>query len=114
LAIVDSDLSSVVVLHGDGLGAFGAATNYGVGLSPYALAAKDFNEDGKIDLVSSNFGSGGVSLLVNSCESANPVRDSGFKIRDSKFRIQDSKFGIQDSGFKIQDSGFNPISNPES
>jgi hypothetical protein len=52
---------------------------------PYSLTAKDFNEDGKIDLVSSNFGSGGVSLLLNDCESSGRIGKTNTSILNYEF-----------------------------
>ena len=46
-------------------GTFGPATRYTVGLTPYALAAADFNGDGNLDLVVGNSGEAIVSVLLN-------------------------------------------------
>ena len=45
---------------------FGAATNFGVGTSPVAVALGDFNLDGKTDLVVVNQDSNNVSVLPGS------------------------------------------------
>jgi VCBS repeat protein/FG-GAP repeat protein len=39
-------------------------TDYPVGANPQYVATADFNRDGKLDLVSANFGSGSVSVLL--------------------------------------------------
>ena len=41
-----------------------------VGQSPNAVKSTDFNADGKPDIVSVNFGSNDVSILINSCTAA--------------------------------------------
>ena len=56
--------NSVSVLLGDGLGSFGAATNFAVGTSPSQVAVSDLNGDGKLDLVVPNFNQGNVSILL--------------------------------------------------
>jgi hypothetical protein len=63
---------------------FGSPTNYPVGNTPRAVAAGDFNHDGKLDLAVANTASHGVSILlsngdgtfqtaVNYAVGANPV-----------------------------------------
>src|SRR5438046_1249147 len=44
---------------------FSAVTNYTVGGSPYAIAAKDFNNDGKPDLVVANYPNNSLTVLLN-------------------------------------------------
>ena len=48
-------IDRVVFLPGDGAGGFGPAWEAPVGNFPYAVAAGDFDEDGELDLVVTNF-----------------------------------------------------------
>jgi subtilisin-like proprotein convertase family protein len=45
-------------------------SNVSVGQNPNAVESADFNSDGKPDIVSVNFGSNDVSILINSCLAA--------------------------------------------
>jgi hypothetical protein len=42
---------------------FGSATNFAVGYDPRWIAAADLNQDGKLDIVTANWGSSSVSIL---------------------------------------------------
>jgi hypothetical protein len=57
--------SSVSILLGNGDGTFGAAIQYGAGISPTAVAIGDFNGDGKQDLAVTNAGTPGVNSTVS-------------------------------------------------
>lgn len=63
-----NNVDTVTVLLGKGDGTFAAKVEYGTGVSPNSVALGDFNGDGWLDVVTSNFGdspqSGGVSLLL--------------------------------------------------
>ena len=70
----DGDLDVVVgnraanmvsVLRGDGAGGLGAPESFMVGMTPFAVAAADFNEDGVPDLVTANNGDSTVSVLIS-------------------------------------------------
>ncbi len=71
LAVANSGDDDVTILFGDGAGAFPAtlATIFGspfdVGLNPRALAAGDFDGDGRPDLAAANQDSDNVSILLN-------------------------------------------------
>jgi hypothetical protein len=73
LALVDTGTnkigSSVEILLGNSRGGFGPARSFPAGTQPEGLVATDFNHDGHLDLIVSNFGTfpsdhGGVSLLL--------------------------------------------------
>ena len=58
-------LDSVSILLGTGTGDFGQQSDFGVGSGPFSVAVGDFNNDGKLDLVTANFGSDNISVLLN-------------------------------------------------
>jgi alpha-tubulin suppressor-like RCC1 family protein len=55
---------NVSILLSDGTGAFGSATNFDVGRSPYSVAIGDLNGDGKPDVAVANLGNDNVSILL--------------------------------------------------
>jgi hypothetical protein len=55
--------AGVMVLTNNGLGGFGLAGNYPLGVDPYAVVAADVNGDGQVDLVTAN-GSSSTTLYV--------------------------------------------------
>jgi FG-GAP-like repeat/FG-GAP repeat len=57
-------ISNVSVLLGKGDGTFDAAVNYSAGFGANSVAVGDFNRDGRLDLVVSNFGTGNVIVLL--------------------------------------------------
>ena len=59
----NNDSGSVSVLLGNADGTFRAAVNYVAGVAPNALAAADFNKDGKLDVAVANGGSLGAPAL---------------------------------------------------
>jgi hypothetical protein len=59
-----SDDVSVLIGHGDGTFADGVAWSTGVGTGPYTVAVADFNLDGALDIVTSNFMTGNASVLL--------------------------------------------------
>jgi hypothetical protein len=72
LAVANRNDNNVSILLGDGAGGFATAKNFSVGAQPagnvsnqpYAMTSGDFNNDGKLDLVTANFTGGGVSVLL--------------------------------------------------
>src|SRR5260370_39809039 len=68
------------VLLGNGAGSFTSPTNFGVGAIPQSVAVGDFNGDGKLDLVSGNFNSANISVLLNNgtiCNTQSSILISG-------------------------------------
>ena len=61
IAVANNSSNSVSVLLGDGLGGFGAKTDFATGTSPRSLVVGDVSGDGKLDLVTAN--GGDVSIL---------------------------------------------------
>jgi len=71
--------NSVSILLGNGMGGFNIAIDFPVGWAPTSVTTGDFNGDGKLDLVTANFNSNSVSVLLNTC---NPDTD-GDTVPDS-------------------------------
>ena len=74
LAVANYDSTTVSVLLGHGDASFEVAVDFYGGIGsvlydpiPNLLAAADFNEDGKPDLVLANIDSGNVVILLNTC-----------------------------------------------
>ncbi|MBC8151816.1 MAG: T9SS type A sorting domain-containing protein [Bacteroidetes bacterium] len=66
-----ANTSTASVVLGNGTGGFGGPTSFNVGIFPGAIAAGDFNVDGKPDLVTANFSDNAVSILLN-CTTLSP------------------------------------------
>ncbi len=68
LAVLNNGGASVTILLGDGNGGFAEAKAKGspfqVGSNPSAVAVGDFNGDGKLDLVTANWGGNNVTVLL--------------------------------------------------
>jgi hypothetical protein len=66
LIIANNQGASVTILLGNGDGTFTAALGspVTVGNGPYAVAVADLNGDGKLDLVTANFGDNTLSILL--------------------------------------------------
>ena len=71
LAVANRNSNDISVILGNGTGAFGATHNFSVGAppssnvtnGPMSIASGDFNNDGKVDLVTANFTGASVSIL---------------------------------------------------
>ena len=56
---------SVTILLGTGTGSFSSIKSYAVGVEPYKISCADFNEDGHLDIVTSNgYNSNDLSILL--------------------------------------------------
>ena len=66
LAVANFNDNNVTLLLGNGDGSFTPASGspYAAGKGPTAIAAADFNNDGKLDLAVANFSDGTVSVLL--------------------------------------------------
>lgn len=64
LAHSNASSNTVSVFLNNGMGGFGAATNFTVGPSPIGLAVGDLNKDKNLDLVVSNTGGTSISFLA--------------------------------------------------
>ncbi|UBF30105.1 FG-GAP-like repeat-containing protein (plasmid) [Kovacikia minuta CCNUW1] len=72
-ASTDVSKNSISVLLGNGLGAFGTKTDYQVGYSPTAIGLGDFNNDGKLDVLTAN--SSTMSLLLGKGDGTFPAKN---------------------------------------
>jgi hypothetical protein len=70
IAVNNITLDSVVILQGQGNAVFQAGLNYAVGADPTALAAGDFQNNGKQSLAVAAYNSQQVSVLVNTTAAA--------------------------------------------
>ncbi len=57
--------NAISILSGYGNGSFAKATNYGTGADPRHMAIGDFNEDGKSDVMITNYTSGDITALLS-------------------------------------------------
>ena len=66
IAVTNTSSNSVSVYLGNGDGTFQPARNFstGTGTGPQGIALGDFNNDGNLDIATSNFGSNTMSLLL--------------------------------------------------
>ena len=60
-----SSPNEVSVMLGNGDGTFQAQEIYGVGVRPVSVAVADLNADGALDLVTANYDSGDVTVLLH-------------------------------------------------
>jgi len=71
LAVANFVSGNVSVLLGRGDGTFQTAVNFGIGSGSQSVAVGDFNGDDRLDLAVANANGGGdVSVLLNTCASA--------------------------------------------
>ncbi|MDB5284642.1 MAG: Alkaline phosphatase [Bacteroidota bacterium] len=62
--ITDSNLSYVAIFTGNGLGGFSNPVNFAVDLGSLSLLAADFNNDGIIDIATSNWHASTISVIL--------------------------------------------------
>jgi hypothetical protein len=65
---------SAFIRLGDGVGGFGPLTSFATGSQCSSIAAGDLDEDGKLDLATSNFTGGSVTLLLGDGSGGFPTR----------------------------------------
>ncbi len=67
LAVINPETGTVAILLGNGTGGFTSATGspFTAGAQAVALAAGDFNADGKPDFAVANYGSNNLTVLLN-------------------------------------------------
>jgi hypothetical protein len=65
IAVVLNGLNVTSVFLGNGTGGFGSANNFAIGTSPRSILSGDFNRDNKRDLISGNWSSSDISVLLN-------------------------------------------------
>src|SRR5262249_38667458 len=90
---VTNGANMVSVLLGNGDGTFLAARIYNVGSFGLSAAAGDFNGDGKLDLVTANYGFGHVSVLLGK---GNGGFRSGFNYRVGSYGTQPYSVAVGD------------------
>ena len=66
IIIADVGLDGVDVLLGYGNGSFSSMTSYstGIGSNPYWIALGDLNDDNVLDIVSANYGTDSIGILL--------------------------------------------------
>ena len=115
--VTDVDQGALVVMLGNGDGTFQAPTTVPVtsasGLGLGALAAGDFNKDGKLDLIVSTFGTSSSSGVVN-VYSLQGNGDGTFQAPQVSFASTDtySIFVGDFDGDGNADLAFNPADSP--
>jgi hypothetical protein len=67
-----TDGGALSILRGKGDGTFQSALSYGTGNNPWALAAGDFNHDGKLDVIFTNGDVNRVSVLLGNGDGTFP------------------------------------------
>lgn len=69
LVVANSNLNNIAVFHGIGDGNFNQASTYSTGTASYPddVAVGDFNEDGRLDIVSANFQTDSIGFFFNVC-----------------------------------------------
>ena len=69
LVVTNSESNNIALLIGNGDGSFNQTLIYSTGDDSYpdAVAAGDFNRDGRLDIVSANYLTGSLSFFYNTC-----------------------------------------------
>lgn len=87
LAVANSgSADSVSILLGNGDGTFDTANGFGGGPSPRSIAAGDFNNDRKLDLVTANDSSNSVTILLGNGDGTFDTANS-FPVGDRPFSV---------------------------
>ncbi len=82
------DFGNVAVLLGRGDGTFQTAVPYTVGFGPISIATDDFNGDGFLDLVTSNFLANTASLLLGSANGTFTVASEQLATGQGPLQVQ--------------------------
>src|SRR5215213_1351167 len=110
LATVNRGSHTVSILLGNGAGTFGDATNFSTGGTfpePFGLAAADFNNDGKTDVVVSQPNVGLISVLLGD-GNGNLGAPANFSVGENPGTFATGDFnGDGKTDLAIADSGFN-------
>ena len=70
LAAFATQISSMLVLFGDGAGGFSAPASYLIGNPPNNVLIDDLNHDGRLDIVGTRVDLGYIYVLLNTCGSS--------------------------------------------
>lgn len=98
--------SKVAVFVGNGHGTFAAPVEYFVGNNPSSIVAADFNNDGLLDLATTDEDSGTVSLLLGNGDGTFQPARSIPTLTDNPFFLRAASFsGDQLSGLLVHNGG---------
>ena len=98
--------NKVAVFLGNGDGTFAAPIEYFVGINPSSIVAADFNNDGLLDLATTDEDSGTVSLLLGNGDGTFQPAHSLPTLTDNPFFLQAASFsGDQLSGLLVHNGG---------
>lgn len=63
--VIDGGINNITPLFGNGDGTFTIQQSFAIGKHPYMITGTDFNGDGKIDIISTNYNAHDISFFIN-------------------------------------------------
>src|SRR5262249_22067966 len=110
LAVADAGTNSVTILLNNGQGTFEMLETISVGSTPVALAAGDFENDGRLDLAVADLDSSDVTILSNQGGgSFVPLAPIALPAGSTPSAIVVGDFGTGQVGLAVTDSAFNEV-----